>query len=142
MASLQARYIRRKTNKYNAKKTSVDGVVFDSALESKVYIILKANGLSPELQKEFVLQDGFRFDGEYIRPILYRSDFVITHSGNTYILDAKGMVLPESKLKAKLMLKLGHVVIYLKSAKKAQQFCEMLFSGKPPSEMRKVFNKN
>jgi len=129
-------------HKYNARKTSVDGITFDSALEARVYTILKANGLSPELQKEYILQDSFKFDNETIRAIKYKSDFVIHHNKHTYILDAKGMLLPEAKLKAKLLLKsVGNVVIYIKSGKQAQIFCELLFSGKTPTEIKKQINK-
>lgn len=130
------------THKYNAKKTSIDGVTFDSALESRIYLVLKANNITPELQTEFVLQDGFRFDNKAIRPIKYKADFVLKTNKHTFVLDAKGMILPEAKLKAKLfMYKHNNVIIYLKSAKQAQLFCELLFDGKSPVEIKNLLNK-
>jgi hypothetical protein len=130
-----------KRHKYNAKKTSVNGITFDSTLESKIYLLLLANGFTPSLQNEFILQEGFRFDGEMIRPIAYRADFVINHDNKVYVVDAKGMILSDAKLKAKMMLARGYPVIYLTSLKKAQQFCELVLSGKSPAELRRTFNK-
>lgn len=92
-------------NKYNAKKTVVDGITFDSKREAEVYSQLKADGVKFDRQVEFILQEGFT-DGQNRkqRPIKYIADFVIMDWNNKIekVIDVKGMVLPEFKLKQKL----------------------------------------
>ena len=68
-------------NKFNAKKTVVDGITFDSKKESMRYVELKKMVESGEiksllLQPKFLLQEGFVTPaGKKIRPIHYTADF-------------------------------------------------------------------
>lgn len=98
-------------NKYKNKKVIVDGVQFDSILESKYYkelIWLKQNRMIKgfELQPKFTLQDKFKLDGKSIRAIEYIADFkVINLDGSYEIIDCKGskfVLTPVFKLKKKL----------------------------------------
>ena len=96
-------------NKYRNKKPVVDGITFDSKVESEYYLKLKddlANGRikSFELQPKFVLQKGFcTNEGKNIRPIHYVADFSITGlSGLISIVDIKGLPTPASILKKKM----------------------------------------
>ena len=94
--------------KYNNKKTVIDDIVFDSKNEALYYQALKdmkANGLIKdfELQPEFILQEGFEKDEKKYRAIKYTADFrVLTNNDYSYIVDVKGMLTTEFKIKMKL----------------------------------------
>ena len=95
-------------NKYNNKKTVIDGIVFDSKDESLYYEALKnmkANGLIKDykLQPKFELQEAFVKNGKKYRAINYIADFrVINNDGSAYIVDIKGILTTEFKIKMKL----------------------------------------
>lgn len=69
-------------NKFNAKKTKVDGIQFDSQREASRYIKLKAmedrgDIWDLELQPKFELQPEFTNTwGERVRAITYSADFM------------------------------------------------------------------
>lgn len=128
-------------HKYNAKASVVDGIKFDSRLEANVYKVLKTNNLNPELQKKFLIQPGFSDNGKKIRPIEYVADFVLNCNNETYVLDAKGMLLPEAKLKYKLLLYRGIRLIYIKSIKSANLFCSLLSEGKTSFEIQQILKQ-
>ena len=94
--------------KYNNKKTIVDGITFDSKDESLYYQALKDmknKGLIKdfELQHKFLLQKAFAKNGKKYRAITYIADFrVINNDGSAYIVDVKGMLTTEFKIKLKL----------------------------------------
>lgn len=105
---------QKKQNKYNAKKTIVDGTKFDSKKEAARYGELKLQmhvGIISNLtlQPEFVLQDSFRYENKTIRAIKYRADFrYITSEGRDTIEDvkpSKRFTTPVYKLKKKMFLK-------------------------------------
>ncbi len=97
-------------NKFKNKKVEVDGIKFDSEMESHYYLYLKElkeEGMVVDfvLQPTFVLQEGFTKDGEKIRPIIYRADFkVIYIDGHIEVIDVKGQMTAEFKLKRKILL--------------------------------------
>ena len=94
--------------KYNNKKTTIDGIVFDSKDESLYYQALKdlkTKGLIKdfELQPKFILQEAFVKDNKKYRAINYIADFkVINNNGSFYVVDIKGMLTTEFKIKMKL----------------------------------------
>ena len=97
----------RKTNKYGAVKTEVDGIVFDSRKEARRYTELKQLQEAGEItnlerQKRYVLQPAFELNGKKIRPIEYISDFEYDDKNGHHTEDVKGKILPVFKLKAKL----------------------------------------
>ena len=98
----------RKWGKFNAKKTVVDGIKFDSKKESMRYQELRTmqeNGLIEELELQIVfeLQRAFvNGIGKKIRPITYVADFSYLQDGNKIVEDCKGFITPEYKLKKKL----------------------------------------
>ena len=102
--------------KYHAKKVVVDGIKFDSSAEGMRYRELKyeeRKGHIKNLQRQinFTVMEGYKNgQGEVIRPIKYRADFVytrITDDGEEeYVVeDVKGYKTPEYKLKKKLFEK-------------------------------------
>jgi hypothetical protein len=97
-------------NKFKNKKTEIDGIKFDSEMESHYYLYLihlKEIGevVDFELQPTYILQEGFTKDGKKIRPITYRADFrVIYVDGHEEVIDVKGRVTAEFSLKRKMLL--------------------------------------
>lgn len=97
--------------KYNAKKTIVDGIKFDSKAESARYLELKNLEKAGEISD---LQRQVRFElipsqhdenGEVIeRPCYYVADFVYRESGKTVVEDCKGYRTDVYIIKRKLML--------------------------------------
>lgn len=103
-------------NKFNAKKTTVDGIQFDSAKEAKRYAELRAleeagkiQGL--RLQVPFELVPSFECDGVKYRGMKYVADFVYYRNGKQVVEDCKGFMTKEYKLKKKLMAYVNHVNI-------------------------------
>jgi Protein of unknown function (DUF1064) len=103
--------MRKKGNKFNAKKVTVDGIKFDSEMEAKYYAhLMKLKGEGQikdfETQPPFILQDSFRLRGELVRQIKYVADFrVFENDGSSHIVDVKGMETADFKIKAKLYKK-------------------------------------
>lgn len=99
-------------HKYNAKKTAVDGITFDSKKEATRYRELKALERVGkidrlELQPRFVLMDGFRYEGKAVRKIEYVADFLYRDLSTCELIveDVKGVKTDVYKLKKKLFLK-------------------------------------
>ena len=97
-------------NKYNNKKTIVDGIKFDSEMESHYYLYLKhlkeiGEVVDFVLQPTYLLQEGFNLNGKRIRPITYKADFkVIYKDGHEEVIDVKGKLTEEFKIKRKMLL--------------------------------------
>ncbi len=99
--------------KYNAKKTAVDGIVFASKLEAGRYrelkLLVQAGQISDLiLQPTFVLQDGFtdRYDKRQ-RPIKYVAEFQYVEEGQEVVEDTKGYRgIAVWRIKKKMFLKL------------------------------------
>ena len=96
-------------HKYNARKTTIDGITFDSKAEAARYQdlrLLEQSGYISELvlQPIFELQPGFEHDGKRERPITYIADFRYEQDGKVIVEDVKGMRTREFNLKRKLFL--------------------------------------
>lgn len=100
-------------SKYNVDKDTekriCNGIVFDSVLEMRYYrdIILpgveSGNVKKYELQKKYVLIDGFQRNGKRVLPITYVADFYVEYAdGHIQVVDIKGMPDTTAKLKRKL----------------------------------------
>lgn len=94
--------------KYNAKKAVVDGIRFDSKVESLYYVYLKDLKSKGELkdfklQPVYELQPKFEYQGLKRRAINYKADFlVIDKEDKETVIDIKGMPTTEAKLKRKM----------------------------------------
>lgn len=94
--------------KYNAKKTTIDDIQFDSKIEASYYEYLKKKKLDGgikdfELQPEFILQPKFEKDGKKYLPIKYKADFKVIYNDNTIrIVDVKGFETPLGTMKLKM----------------------------------------
>ena len=114
-------------NKFNVSKKAdrtSDEIVFDSRSEMLVYLELKAQNIPLELQPKFEL------NGVKYRPIAYVADFKITVAEHAYIVDVKGMRLPDYKMKLKMMAYQHKVqVVEIKSVKQMRLFLEAARKG-------------
>ena len=97
-------------NKYKNKKTMIDGFKFDSEMGSHYYLYLKQLKEIGEvvdfvLQPTYLLQEGFNLNGKRIRAITYKADFkVIYKDGHEEVIDVKGKLTEEFKIKRKMLL--------------------------------------
>lgn len=88
-------------HKYNAQKTVIDGIRFDSKAEAEYYLQLKllqkaGEIVSIELQPEFELLPAEK--GK--RAVKYVADFLVTYSdGREEIIDVKGVKTAVYRLK-------------------------------------------
>lgn len=92
----------KRQGKYNAKKTTVDGIVFDSAWEAKRYSTLKVLEKSGEIT-DMRLQVPFELKVNGVKICTYKADFVYFQGEEEIVEDAKGVKTPEYTLKKKLM---------------------------------------
>ena len=110
-------------NKYYAKKTTVDGIEFDSKAESARYselVMLQKAGVIRNLERQvrFELQPKFvTMEADTIKPIVYVADFVYEQQTNFSLIDKtsidfwvkiiedrKGFRTKEFLLKKKMLL--------------------------------------
>lgn len=94
-------------SKYHARKTTVDGITFDSKREADRYLVLKSmeeNGNIENLRRQvrYELIPAFDVDGKHYRPVSYVADFVYMADGKEVIEDVKGMRTDVYRLKSKL----------------------------------------
>nr|UVX75255.1 MAG: Protein of unknown function (DUF1064) [Bacteriophage sp.] len=94
-------------SKYHARKTTVDGITFDSKREADRYLVLKGmeeDGLIEDLRRQVrcELIPAFDVDGRHYRPVYYVADFVYVEDGKEIVEDVKGMRTDVYKLKSKL----------------------------------------
>ncbi|MGF7535657.1 DUF1064 domain-containing protein [Bacillus mexicanus] len=98
----------KQLSKYNAKKIEINDIKFDSMLESDYYLHLldekkKGNILDFEIKPSFILQPSFKKNNKTFTQIKYIADFkVISLSGEEIIVDTKGVITPDFKIKLKL----------------------------------------
>lgn len=93
--------------KYHAKKTTVDGITFDSRREADRYLVLKGmeeEGAIEDLRRQvrYELVPAFDVDGRHYRPVFYVADFVYVEDGKEVVEDVKGMRTDVYRLKSKL----------------------------------------
>ena len=97
-----------RANKFNAKKTQIDGIKFDSKAEAQYYLQLKwlkqARQIKDfKVQPRFLLQEEKKKNGKTIRKIEYVADFEVHNlDGSTEIIDIKGVETEGFKIKRKL----------------------------------------
>ena len=102
---------RRKSNKYNARKTTVCGRTFDSKREADYYLELLARKQAGEIvrigfQPSYTLLAGFKDNtGKNQKPITYTADFFVTYAdGRNEVIEVKGMRTRDYLLRKKLFL--------------------------------------
>jgi hypothetical protein len=98
-------------NKYSARKTTVDGIEFDSDAEARRYrelcLLERAGEITDlEMQVPYELQPRHKAGRRVIRPITYIADFryTDTRTGEVVVEDVKGVETEVFRIKAKMML--------------------------------------
>ena len=66
-----------------------------------MYDLLTLHGIGFEFQKRYVLQEGFRYNGETVRPITYTTDFWLPD--HDMVIDTKGHKTQQGTLRIKLL---------------------------------------
>lgn len=110
-------FIRKKKNKYQAIRTTIDGITFDSKREAKRYSELKIMQQAGVI-KDLKLQVAFPLCGWANEPlkydtgnqIKYIADFTYEDKGRLIIEDSKGMRTPLYRLKKAVMKAMGHEI--------------------------------
>ena len=104
-------HTRGKPNKYNARKTTVCGRIFDSKREAEVYLELLAKKQAGEIvrigfQPSYTLLAGFKDNqGNKQRAITYTADFFVTYAdGRSEVIEVKGVRTRDYLLRKKLFL--------------------------------------
>lgn len=104
----------KRTNKFGAKRTKVDGKTFDSGREAKRYgelRLLERSGAISNLKTQvpFTLMSGGRpILDDKGRAIKYRADFTYIENGELVVEDSKGARTALYRLKAAIMLTMGY----------------------------------
>lgn len=106
-------------SKFNARKTTVDGMVFDSKREAARYVELRdleRAGAIRDLKRQvrYELIPAFAVGGKHYRPTSYVADFVYTDckTGKEIIEDCKGYRTDIYRLKSKMFAhKFGVVIL-------------------------------
>lgn len=104
------KYPNPKPSKYHSRKTTIDGITFDSKKEADYYCQLKLRKqageiIDFELQPVFILQESYKRNGKTVRAITYRADFRIIHKNyDVEIVDCKGYRTKEYQIKKKMLL--------------------------------------
>lgn len=95
-----------KPNKFNAKKTELDGIVFDSAKESRRYAELRVLERAGQII-DLRLQEKFTLTVNGIKIASYKADFVyVDYHGKTVVEDVKSPPTAKKsdfRMKVKLM---------------------------------------
>lgn len=103
-----------------SKKCTYNGLNFDSITERDYYKVLELRQKNKEIsdleiQKKFVLQEGFRLNDKAIKPITYSADQIYIENGKVHVTDVKGSeftVEETFKIKFKMLKNLHRDYIY------------------------------
>ena len=102
--------VKPKPNKYHAVKEISGGKKYDSGREAERGRELESQQMCEiiselKTQVPFILQDGFIYQGEKIRPIIYIADYQYKKGGKVITEDSKGVRNPVFLIKRKMLLK-------------------------------------
>lgn len=109
---LKCKKCARRRHKYNAKKTTIDGITFDSQKEAHRYFALKdllrAGKITDlQLQPSFPLIINGQTIAHYVADFKYQ----VTCTGHIVVEDTKGFRTPTYRLKKKLVEALYPITI-------------------------------
>ena len=98
-------------SKYNARKTTVDGITYDSRKEAQraqeLRLMLRAgiiSNLREQVPYELIPAQKNEYGKVIERAVVYKADFVYDEKGKTVVEDTKGVRTKEYILKRKLLL--------------------------------------
>lgn len=114
-------------NKYNAKKVEYEGIKFDSKFELECWIYLEQLAKEDKISN---LQRQVKFEiipaNSVYKALNYVADFTF-YVGDKYVVaDAKGLVLPEFKIKQKIFYdKYGNQIYIFKKLSDINKIIDM-----------------
>jgi ATP-dependent phosphoenolpyruvate carboxykinase len=115
----------------NAVKVEIDGIKFDSRLEAYLHGLLTNANIHFEFQKEYILQNKFRYRGEAVRAVTLTVDFFLPIHG--IIADSKGFQTQQGAIRWKMLKSvLKHLndeepeIVILKNKKECEAFVNRL----------------
>lgn len=97
-------------NKYHSRKTTIDGITFDSRKEARRHselLLLERAGAIQNLQRQvkYELIPSQRINGKVVeRECTYIADFVYEENGQKVVEDTKGVKTKDYIIKRKLLL--------------------------------------
>ena len=90
----------------NATPTLYKGIKYRSKLEVSFAKFFEKEKIKAEYEPlKFTLLPSFRYNGEAIRAITYKPDFIIDYCGRKFIIEVKGFPNDAYKIKKKYILK-------------------------------------
>lgn len=116
-----------KKNKYNAKKVKYNGIVFDSAFELKCWQHLEqfeSEGKIKDLNRQIKFE--LLPANSVYRALTYVADFTFYVNDKYIVADAKGLVLPEFRIKQKIFYnKYGNQIYIFKKISDIKKIIDM-----------------
>lgn len=105
------------SSKYRNKKVQTEEASFASEREHRRYLELKllekaGKICGLELQKRFILAEGYEYNGKKIPPLRYFADFVYEQDNKTVVEDSKGFLTRVYLIKRHLMFSLLGIKIF------------------------------
>lgn len=91
-----------RTGRIKSRKVEIDGMIFDSDIEGKRYLILKSDERTGRIS-DLRMQVKFTFDENGIHCFTYIADFVYQENGAQVVEDVKGMRTDVYRIKKKLI---------------------------------------
>ncbi|TPR12762.1 DUF1064 domain-containing protein [Apilactobacillus timberlakei] len=106
---------RRKRNKYQAHKVTVDGHKFDSRVEANYYKLLKQQHTDFKLHERFELLPTLRIFGKTYSKRVYTPDFTIYEHGELVeAIDVKGYkITADASLRMRAFIEKYRVPVYI-----------------------------
>ena len=90
----------------NATPTIYNGIKYRSKLEVSFAKFFEKEKIKAEYEPfKLTLLPSFRYNGETIRAITYKPDFIIDYCGRKFIIEVKGFPNDAYKIKKKYILK-------------------------------------
>jgi len=108
----------RRCGKYNAKKTVLDGITYASKLEARragELAMLERAGAIVGLQRQVPFD--LTVNGHLVCRYIADFTYTMTETGERVVEDAKGILTPEFRLKAKLMEAIFGIVVQVWTGK-------------------------
>ena len=114
-------------NKYKAKKVEYNGIKFDSKFELECWIYLEELAKEDKISN---LQRQVKFEiipaNSVYRALNYVADFTFFVKDKYIVADAKGLVLPEFKIKQKIFFdKYGNQIYIFKKLSDVDKIIDM-----------------
>lgn len=135
---IRKKTVKKDNRKIKSKKKEVDGIVFDSTLESVCYEELKKTGLVFQMQVPYEIIPAFKYNGKAIRKMIWTPDFYIPSLN--LLIECKGRANESFPLRLKMFMyqhckdkgKEEPMIVILKNQKEIKDYIPTLKDIKKP----------